>query len=175
MTKAIQTVITVRKFYDHAIVGHGYMSGIKRDDDRVSQTGEIFTPNDLVLDVLAGIIRKNKGSIIGRDRGVLDPTCGDGQFLIHSLLLKLLDGDLSKMQDPHFMDLDITKHYKFHLKRIFGCDIMPDNVLITRKRLSVGFMGDETIRTTLRRQIRCKDSAKYDFEFAPRKSNDGEV
>ena len=31
---------------------HGYMSGVDRESDRVKKTGEVYTPTDLVLEII---------------------------------------------------------------------------------------------------------------------------
>ena len=56
---------------------HGYMSGIDRMSERVKETHEIFTPTDIVIDML-----KNDVDSFAPQKTVLDPACGDGQFLV---------------------------------------------------------------------------------------------
>ena len=63
---------------------HGYMSGVDRMSDRVKKTGEIFTPTDLVIQILKEI-DINKFS---PGKTIIDPTCGDGQFLVPVKWLK---------------------------------------------------------------------------------------
>ena len=57
---------------------HVYMSRIERDKQRIQSTAEIFTPTDLVLEMIerTGVER------LGAGKTVLDPACGDGQFLM---------------------------------------------------------------------------------------------
>ena len=98
---------------------HGYMSGADRMTDRVQKTGEVFTPTDVVIDMIeqAGIEQFAPG------KTVFDPACGDGQLLVPVKWLKILHFGMSE-QDA--------------LKDIYGIDIMRDNVDLCRKRLNGG-------------------------------------
>ena len=104
---------------------HGYMSGVDRMSDRVKKTGEIFTPTDLVIQILKEIdINK-----FAPGKTIIDPTCGDGQFLVPVKWLKVLHFNMTE-EDA--------------LKDIYGVDIMRDNVDLCKKRLGGGniFMGN---------------------------------
>ena len=93
--------------------------------DRVKKTGEIFTPTDLVIQILKEIdINK-----FAPGKTIIDPTCGDGQFLVPVKWLKVLHFNMTE-EDA--------------LKDIYGVDIMRDNVDICKKRLGGGniFMGN---------------------------------
>ncbi len=59
---------------------HGYMSGVDRQSDRVKGTGEVFTPTELVVEICQRLIEKHPNSF-ENGKSVLDPSCGDGQFL----------------------------------------------------------------------------------------------
>jgi type I restriction-modification system DNA methylase subunit len=104
---------------------HGYMSGINRMSDRIKSTGEVFTPTDLVIEILQNI----PISQFAPGKTVLDPACGDGQFLVPVKWLKILYFGMSE-EDA--------------LKDIYGVDIMRDNVDLCKKRLNGGniFMGN---------------------------------
>ena len=98
---------------------HGYMSGVDRMSDRVKKTGEIFTPTDLVIQILKEIdINK-----FAPGKTIIDPTCGDGQFLTGVKWLKVFAFDMSE-EDA--------------LKDIYGVDLMRDNVDLCKKRLGGG-------------------------------------
>ena len=56
---------------------HSYMSEIERDKQRIQSTAEIFTPTDLVIEMLNNI----EIDRLGAGKTILDPACGDGQFL----------------------------------------------------------------------------------------------
>ena len=98
---------------------HGYMSGVDRMTDRVKETGEVFTPTDLVIEMLMGL----PTSMFASGKTVIDPACGDGQFLIAVKWLKVIEFNMS--QDEALED-------------IYGVDIMRDNVDLCKKRLEGG-------------------------------------
>jgi hypothetical protein len=98
---------------------HGYMHGVERTVDRVRATGEIFTPTALVLEMIAGIPLDR----FGPGRTVLDPACGDGQFLVAAKWVKVLAHGMSESEA---------------MAEIYGIDIMRDNVDLCRRRLGGG-------------------------------------
>tara|TARA_A100001011_G_C14007561_1_gene714117 strand:- start:149 stop:583 length:435 start_codon:yes stop_codon:yes gene_type:complete len=104
---------------------HQYMSGVNRSSERVKNSGEIFTPTDLVLDMFS----RCDLDIFSPKKTVLDPACGDGQFLYAVYLIKTIHFDMSS-EDA--------------LDDIYGVDIMRDNVDLCKKRLCGGtiIMGD---------------------------------
>ena len=104
---------------------HAYMSSIDRDKQRVQATAEIFTPTDLVIEMLSKINIDR----LGAGKTVLDPACGDGQFLTAIKWVKVY---VHKMTEEEA------------LQDIYGVDIMRDNVDQCKKRLGGGtiIMGD---------------------------------
>ena len=104
---------------------HGYMSGIDRMSERVKKTAEVFTPTDLVIEILQTMPIET----FAPGKTVLDPACGDGQFLVPIKLIKMLHFGMSE-QDA--------------LQDIYGVDIMRDNVDLCLSRLGGGniLMGD---------------------------------
>lgn len=96
---------------------HGEM--IPRSKDRVRVTAEIFTPSDLVIEM----VRRLPLEIFRPGRTVLDPACGDGQFLVAAKWIKVLHFGMSE-EDA--------------LRDIYGIDIMSDNVAVCRLRLGGG-------------------------------------
>jgi len=121
---------------------HGYMSGVDRMSDRVQETGEVFTPTDLVIKMLSGL----PTSMFAPGKTVIDPSCGDGQFLVAVKWLKVIEFNMS--QDEALED-------------IYGVDIMRDNVDLCKKRLDGGniIMGN-----TLEPNIRLDE--QMDEEYA---------
>ncbi len=104
---------------------HGHMAGVERTVARVRATGEIFTPTGLVLEMVARVPLER----FAPGETVLDPACGDGQFLVAAKWIKVL----------HFgMDEPAA------LADVYGVDIMRDNVDLCRRRLGGGtiVMGD---------------------------------
>lgn len=129
---------------------HGYMSGVDRMSERVKKTGEIFTPTDLVIEIL----QKADIKQFAPGKTIIDPTCGDGQFLVPVKWLKVLHFNMTE-EDA--------------LKDIYGVDIMRDNVDLCKKRLGGGniFMGN-----TLDPFTRLDEQTEYEHEqiikhFAP--------
>lgn len=98
---------------------HGYMSGVDRMTDRVKKTGEVFTPTELVIEMLQQV----GVDAFAPGKTVIDPACGDGQFLVPVKWLKVI----------HFGMFEEDA-----LKDIYGVDIMRDNVDLCKKRLGGG-------------------------------------
>ena len=98
---------------------HSYMGEINRDEYRVKVTAEIFTPTDLVIRMLreCGVDKFAPG------KTVLDPACGDGQFLVAVKWVKVL---FHSMTESDALD------------DIYGIDLMRDNVDLCKKRLGGG-------------------------------------
>ena len=101
---------------------HGYMSGVDRQSDRVKDTGEVFTPTDLVVELCQTLIEKNPDAF-APGKSILDPACGDGQFLVVAKWIKVLLHDMSEEEA---------------VDDIYGVDIMRDNVDLCMKRLGGG-------------------------------------
>ena len=110
---------------EERINDHSYMAGISRTVDRVKATGEIFTPSELVIDIL----KNTPLEMFAPGKLILDPACGDGQFLVGAKWVKIIFHDQSENDALH---------------DIYGVDIMRDNVDLCKLRLGGGFvvMGD---------------------------------
>ena len=104
---------------------HVYMSSIDRDKQRIQSTAEHFTPTDLVIEMLSNIDINR----LGAGKTILDPACGDGQFLVAVKYIKVYIHQMSEEEA---------------LNDIYGVDIMRDNVDLCKRRLSGGtiLMGD---------------------------------
>lgn len=104
---------------------HSYMGEIDRDQYRIKTTAEIFTPTDLVIEML----QKTNLDYFSSGKAVLDPACGDGQFLCAIKWIKILIHEMTESNA---------------LNDIYGVDIMRDNVDLCKKRLNGGniLMGD---------------------------------
>jgi hypothetical protein len=98
---------------------HGYMSGISRDKYRVKQTNEVFTPTELVIE----IVQQLPIDSFAPTKTVIDPACGDGQFLIVALGVKMYHFGMSREEA---------------LNDIYGVDLMRDNVDLCLRRLGGG-------------------------------------
>jgi 2-polyprenyl-3-methyl-5-hydroxy-6-metoxy-1,4-benzoquinol methylase len=104
---------------------HGYMSEVQRTAERVKNSGEVFTPSPLVVEMMSRL------PIASFSPGlkVLDPACGDGQFLVAAKWVKILAHSMSEAAA---------------LEDLYGVDIMRDNVRLCRARLGGGtiLLGD---------------------------------
>ena len=118
------------------------MSGIERDNLRVKSTGEVFTPTELVREMLDRVPE----DIFKNDKTYLDPSCGDGQFLGEVLIRKVENG----------IDFDQA------IRQIYGVDIMQDNVNLCRERL---LCGQEHLRPIVEKNIVCADGLNYHYRF----------
>ena len=102
--------------------------------DRVRDCGEVFTAEREVkamVDLVNDMATK-----VDCDGGTfLEPTCGDGNFLIEILARKC--AALKAARKPNAKD---AERYAFRLawalSSLYGIDIMPDNVRDCRQRLS---------------------------------------
>ena len=122
---------------------HGYMSGVDRMTDRVKETGEVFTPTDLVIEMLMGM----PTSMFAPGKTVIDPACGDGQFLIAVKWLKVIEFNMS--QDEALED-------------IYGVDIMRDNVDLCKRRLEG---GNIVMGNTLEPNIRLDEQTDEEYRL----------
>lgn len=125
------------------IRNRSYMSGIDRDTLRVKSTGEVFTPTDLVQEVLDQIA---EDQFADSSKTFLDPSCGDGQFLGEVLIRKIENGST----------------FEQALGTVYGVDLMQDNVDLCRERL---LCGREDLRHIVERNIVCADGLRYHYRF----------
>ena len=107
----------------------GIQSGIK-SKERVQQHGEVFTPDSIVNDMLdlteKGFDTSDYKNYIKRT--YLEPSCGNGNFL-----LRILDRKLAAVQQLPETEqrLEIIKAFS----SIYGVDIQSDNVEESKKRM----------------------------------------
>jgi type I restriction-modification system DNA methylase subunit len=119
------------------------MGGVARDKNRVKDTGEVFTPTELVQKILDELPQK-----LFKDptKTFIDPACGDGQFLSEVLIRKLEAGH----------------DFATALGTIYGVDLMADNVKLTQDRL---LCGHEELRHIVERNIVEADGLEYQYLF----------
>jgi hypothetical protein len=111
-------------------------------DDRKKDTGEVFTPPDLVNEMLDRL--NIDWCNPPQDKTFLDPTCGSGNFLI----------ELARRRIP--------------LENIYGVDFMSDNIETTKRRLKELYtdkMTEKDIDFHLGRNIIEADALTYHYEF----------
>jgi type I restriction-modification system DNA methylase subunit len=120
-----------------------YMSGAERDALRVKATGEVFTPTELVQEVLDKLPQE---LFSDATKTFIDPSCGDGQFLSEVLIRKLENGI----------------PFETALSTIYGVELMEDNVKLCQDRL---LCGHEDLRWIVEKNIVCADSLEYNYLF----------
>lgn len=120
-----------------------YMSGVQRSQQRVKSTGEIFTPTELVQEILDQLPLE---VFRDPDKTFLDNSCGDGQFLSEVLIRKMENGST----------------FEEALSTVYGVDLMQDNVNECRKRL---LCGREDLRPIVEQNIVCADALLYHYRF----------
>lgn len=129
------------------VIGHirdrDYMSGVERDRARIKATGEVFTPTDLVQEVLNNLPIE---VFTDPTKTFIDNSCGDGQFLGEVLIRKMENGST----------------FEQALSTIYGVDMMQDNVDECRKRL---LCGRTDLAHLVKRNIVCHDALTYDYSF----------
>jgi type I restriction-modification system DNA methylase subunit len=108
----------------------------------VKDTGEIFTPPELVNKMLDEL---NYDWESKPPKTFLDPTCGSGNFLV-----------------------EIAKR-GVHPEYIYGVDLMDDNIATTKRRLKEihlrNGVPEKEIDYHHNRNLICDDALKYDYSF----------
>ena len=134
--------MTIDSIKDH-IRNRSYMSGVARDQLRVRSTGEVFTPTELVQEILD---KMPKTLFKDPNKTYIDNFCGDGQFLGEVLIRKVENG------------IDFEQA----LSTIYGVDLMQDNVDLCRERL---LCGQEHLSPIVEKNIVCADALRYHYRF----------
>ena len=142
--------LTLDNIINH-IRNREYMTGLDRDNSRIRAYGEIFTPTDLVQELLDDLPQE----IFSKpDEKFIDPAgCGDGQILGEILIRKVENG----------IDFETA------LSTIYGVDVQESNVLACRERL---LCGQEHLRKIVETNIVHADCDTYDFSFNGTNKND---
>jgi|Laugrefabdmm15dn_1035133.scaffolds.fasta_scaffold08961_6 hypothetical protein len=144
--------LMLSKVIDH-IRDRAYMSGVQRTQARVKATGEVFTPTELVREMLEQIpINRFQDPA----KTFLDNSCGDGQFLGEVLIRKMENGST----------------FEQALSTIYGVDLMQDNVDQCRERL---LCGRTDLAHIVERNIVCHDALTYDYSFNGTNMNQAEL
>ncbi len=89
-----------------------------KSKDRIENFGEVFTPIKIVNDMLDNI----PSEMFEKDKTFLEPSCGEGIFLVEILKRKL-------------KDIDTKKDAVWCISTLYGIDIQEDNIKATRKNL----------------------------------------
>lgn len=96
--------------------------------ERVKEFGEVFTPDSIVNDMLDLVKEQLPEDESYITKTFLEPSCGDGQFLIRILYRKLVQVKKLPLEQRQ---LALIKA----LSSIYGIDIQSDNVLNARNRM----------------------------------------
>lgn len=126
-------------------------------------TQEDFTPNNIVLDMLNTFSEESFATL---NESFIDPSCGNGNFLVAILQRKL-------NYCTNIEDICIV------LKSIYGIDLMADNIEECRERLyqeTIKKFPDITknskanfqIRSIIRNRIQWCDSLNFDYNHWPK-------
>jgi hypothetical protein len=75
--------------YRNFIRNREYMSGVERDQLRIKQTAEVFTPTKLVQEMLDKLEEQDSTLFSDPAKSFLDNSCGDGQFLSEVVIRKI--------------------------------------------------------------------------------------
>jgi len=138
----------IKQYIEHAR-NFEYMSGVERDKVRTKQTHEIFTPTELVQNILDDMEKDNPECFSNPNLTYMDNSCGDGQILSEVVIRKMERSGCSLEQA---------------LSTTYGVDLMSDNIELCRKRLQ-GPNPTESIIKILNNNIVCADALEYDYSF----------
>jgi hypothetical protein len=138
----------MNKYIEHSR-NRKYMSGVERDQLRIKQTSEVFTPTPLVQEMLDKLEKEDPTLFSDPTKTFLDNSCGDGQFLSEVVIRKMERSGCTLEQA---------------LLTTYGVEFMEDNVIECIRRLA-GPEPTIEIMYILSRNIVCFDALKYDYSF----------
>ena len=84
---------------------------------------EVFTPDWLVRDMCDMLETESRRDVFAPETTFLEPTCGDGNFIVEILRRK-------------FERCRTRKDYTTALKSVYGLDIQPDNIAECIRRVT---------------------------------------
>jgi len=137
--------------YNLFVRNREYMSGVERDQLRIKQTAEVFTPTELVQEILDKLEEQDPTLFLDSSKTFLDNSCGDGQFLSEVVIRKMERSGCTLEQA---------------LRTTYGVELMEDNVRECRKRLA-GPNPTPEILQIVESNIVCHDALTYDYSFEP--------
>ena len=112
---------------------------------RVKQLGEVFTPPELVNEMLDRLPHE---LWTDPSKTYIDPACGTGNFLVEVVRRKIEAGSTPLQA----------------LETTYGIDIMEDNVLECRQRLLHAVGNPPGGVSVVTRRIRCADALAVDLD-----------
>lgn len=104
--------------------------------ERVKNFGEVFTPDSIVNDMLDLVSEQLPEDESYITKTFLEPSCGDGQFLIRILYRKLLQVQKLPVEQRQFALVKAVSS-------IYGVDIQADNVFNARRRMTNIILGNK--------------------------------
>jgi hypothetical protein len=121
--------------------------------ERVENHGEVFTAKREV-DAMIGLVKHEADRI---DSRFLEPACGNGNFLAEILTrkLSLVANRYGKSQ------IEFERYSVVAVGSIYGIDILEDNVISCRERLTDLFKNFYTDQYKSQIQEKCIDSIRY--------------
>ena len=117
-----------------------------KSEERKKKYGEVFTPSFLVNEMLNTL----PNEIWGEKKTFLDPSCGNGNFLIEVLRRKIKAGQ-SELEA---------------LKQTYGVELLEDNVEECKIRLltETNMLSSEEAKKVIDRNIICADFLKLNLD-----------
>jgi type I restriction-modification system DNA methylase subunit len=125
------------------------MSGIDREELRIKQNSEVFTPTELVIEIIYQLEKEDPELFSNPNKTFLEPSCGDGQFLSEVIIRKMGQSNCTLEQA---------------LSTTYGVELMEDNVKLCKERLA-GPNPTMKILKILDKNIVCADALTYDYSF----------
>ena len=134
-----------------------------KSKERVDKFGEVFTPSNIVNDMLD--MEGVKEYSYSLDKTFLEPSCGNGNFLVEILSRKLSCLDCIDKEDAVLWEMSMLQA----LSTIYGIDIQADNIEESKTRMKsivmtkyrdvygidMGESLENSIRTILNNNIVC--------------------
>lgn len=162
----------LKNMENHEVYTEASNSGVK-SKDRVKKHGEVFTPDSIVNDMLDLVdveLEKELGIQAGEEitdeklwdyihKTYLEPTCGDGNFLV-----RILDRKLNAARKlPESMQEEALIH---SIASIYGIDIQSDNVEESKERMRELIKTGKVALLELDSSIE-KNNGYIPFHFVP--------
>lgn len=124
--------------------------GIKREKERITKNGEVFTPSVLVKRLLDKISEEKWKD---PNATFLEPCCGNGQIVI-GMLERRIESGVEPIQA---------------LKTLYGVELMQDNVDLCKDRIREVLRAnkiriDKKVNDIIDHNFVCSDFFKWDFE-----------
>lgn len=117
---------------------------IRRSKERIKKTGEIFTPPELVNELLDKLPTELWNIA---DKTFIDPACGDGNFLVEVIRRKINGGSTPTQA----------------LSTTYGVELMADNVAECQRRL-LKIAGDTPEhRSIVQHHIVCANTLTFHY------------